>query len=197
MPPGLYQKATLKRKAEIAYKDAFNTGQSHMKIRPQPKDAIQIVTQFNSLQQEAVLFGSMLDRENKLILVVDLGGGTTDIVLFNGSPKPAYKRTFNNGLIRVYQKSDAVNPQKIELKILTNKGINSNQLLGYYNAILNLVVSVIRELPREPDEINIIGGAAKNRMPSIFQSQFKQLANNVYIKDQYVNVIANWKKASE
>lgn len=194
MPPGQYQKNDIRRKAEKAYRSAFNTGQSHMKIRPAQGESIQVVTQFDSLVKEASLYGQDIPRSNQLVLVVDLGGGTTDFVLFNGSSRPIDSRSVNNGLFHVYQKIDMINPQKVELRIMSDKGYWPNQLISYYNSTRLMINAIIRALPKSPDRIDIIGGGA-GLMPSQIQSQFKQLAKSVYIKDQYVNAIANWRKA--
>jgi hypothetical protein len=196
MPPGLYNDLSMKSRAKRAYESAFNTGQSHMKIRPKPGEAYQIVTRFGGLQQEAVPFGLSLPRKNKLVMVVDLGGGTTDIAVFNGSPNPLYARTYNNGLISAYDKANRVNPQHVELRIFTTKNYRPKQLIGYYDTILNLLVRYIRELSPRPGEIHIIGGGAA-LMPKEYRSQFKTLARSVSIKDQYINAIANWKEASK
>jgi hypothetical protein len=196
MPPGLfYNDQKMANKAKNAYKKAFSTGQSHMKIRPAKGEAIQIVTQFAGLQPEAALFGRSTLRKGKLILVIDLGGGTTDVVLFNGTAEPAFVKTYYNGLVRAY-KTNPIDPQKIELKVLTNKKYWPSSLVAYYDAILNFIVQLIVEMQKGPDVIYIIGGGADLMPPSI-QSQFKQLAKDVYIKGQYVNAIANWKEASE
>jgi len=196
MPPGLYQKPAILKLAESAYRSAFNTGQSHQKIRPVSGEAIQIVTKFGGLVREAVLFGQDIPRKNELVLIVDLGGGTTDFALFNGSDKPLDTKTVNNGLLHVYQDVDFVNPQKVELRIMSDRSYFPNQLLAYYNGIKLMISAVIRKLPRTPDKIYLIGGGAA-LMPKPIRASFKQLAREVIIKDQYVNAISNWKEAGK
>jgi hypothetical protein len=196
IPPGQYQKPAIKRQAEKAYSKAFSTGQSHMKIRPAQGEAYQVVTQFDSLVKEASLYGQDIPRKGQLVLVVDLGGGTTDFVLFNGSSVPVDSRSVNNGLFHVYQKIDYINPQRVELRIISDKSYWPNQLISYFNGIRLMIQAITRELPKQPDRIDIIGGGA-NLMSGQLQSNFKQLAKSVYIKNQYVNAIANWKEAGK
>jgi hypothetical protein len=196
MPPGQYQKPGVKKQAEDVYRSVFKSGQSHMKIRPAPGEAHQIVTQFGGLVREATLFGQDIPSGNELVLVVDLGGGTTDFVLFNGSNVPIDSRTVNNGLFHTYQKIDYINPQRVELRIMSNKKYFPNQLLAYYNTIQMMIQAVIRPFPKPPDKIYIIGGGA-NLMPAPIKNSFKKLAKKVVVKDQYINAIANHKEASK
>jgi hypothetical protein len=196
MPPGSYQKPAARKRAEKAYRAAFNTGQSHMKIRPTRGEAIQVVTQFHSLVREAVVWGGDLPRRNELILTVDLGGGTDDIVLFNGSPEPIDSRTYKNGLIHTYHKINSSNPSQVELRIMKDKSYFPNELMSYYNQKKLMIQMVNRALPRPVDRIYIIGGGAA-LMPKVIKNSFSQLAGKVIIKDQYANAQANWKEASK
>lgn len=201
MPPGTYQKQTLQKQAETAYRNAFNTGQSHMKIRPVKGDVTQIVTQFHSLVREAVVWGSNKPRRGELILTIDLGGGTDDVVLFNGSPEPIDSRTFNTGLVRVYHKINPIDPFRVELQILKDKNYLPPALISYFNQKKYLVQMALRDLP-EPmsKKVYLIGGgAAMIARQKTIKSGFTKLMppKKLIIKDQYATAIANLREASK
>lgn len=194
MPPGLYQKQALHSQALRAYRSAFNRGQSHVKIRDS-KQAIQIVTQFLELEQEAVLFGQSIRKPFTTVLILDLGGETNDLAIYNGSNRPVYTKSIHSGLLHTYAKINPENPGRAELNIVKGKKAN-HSLLAHYNAIENIVHLVNNQLRRPVDEIYIIGGGA-SLMPKQVKSSFNVLAPKVHIKDEFVNARANWGKAKE
>jgi hypothetical protein len=196
MPPGLFKDQKIFSKATDAYEKAFNgkSKQSHQKIRG-PKRTVQIVTQFGGLQQEAVAWGADIPRRDEWILVVDLGGGTDDYALYNGSPKPRETKTSNTGLLHVYAQINPVDPGAAELEILRNKkGELPKPLLTYYNEVERRIQLFTRRLPVEVSRIYVIGGGAA-LMPAHIQRIIKQLAPRVVIKDEYANCRANWNTA--
>lgn len=194
MPPGMFEDARLFAKATKAYKVAFNgrSKQSHAKIRD-GKKSIQIVTQFGGLQQEAVAFGSDIPRRGEWVLVVDLGGGTDDYALYNGSAKPRKTKTSNTGLLHVFQQINPTDPDLAELEVLRGGNI-SKPLLTYYNEVERRIQLFIRRLPTQVGKIYIIGGGAA-LMPTSVQKTIKQLAPVVIIGDEYANCRANWRAA--
>lgn len=203
MPPGSYQKPLERKKAEGAYRNAFNTGQSHMKIRPAQNKAIaiQIVTKFHSLVREAVVWGRDIPRRNELILVADLGGGTDDFALFNGSSEPVDVQTRKTGLITIYKRINSVNPNRAELKILRERNYFPEPLLAYFNQKELMIQGILRELPERMNKrLYLIGGGAslidRNK---VVKNTFLQLLppKKVIIKDQYAGCRANWKEASK
>lgn len=197
MPPGLYQDTKIFNKAKGAYRHAFNgtSKQSHQKIRGER--TVQIVTKFGGLQQEAVAWGQNKPQRGEWVLTVDLGGGTDDYALFNGSDKPRETQTSNTGLLHVYQQINPVAPGAAELEILRNKkGSLPPQLLTYYNQAERRIQLFTRRLPVKVSRIYIIGGGAA-LMPASVQKTIKQLAPEVFIKDEYATCRANWLKAGE
>lgn len=196
MPPGLYQDSKIFNKAKSAYRLAFNgkSRQAHQKIRD-GKRTVQIVTQFGGLQQEAVAWGKEKPKHGEWVLTVDLGGGTDDYALFNGSDKPRETKTSNTGLLHVYQQINPVQPSLAELEILRNKkGPLPAQLLTHYNEVERRIQLFTRRLPIEVSRIYVIGGGAA-LMPASAQRTIKQLASEVFIGDEYANARANWRKA--
>lgn len=200
MPPGAYQKPALKKQAEKAYKNAFNTGQSHMQVRD-GKQAYQIVTQFHSLVREAVVWGSDIPRRGELVLTIDLGGGTDDIVLFNGSDEPVDSKTYKTGLIRTYYKINPMNPAQVELRIFRDKTYNPPALLSYFNQKKLLVQLALRDLPEQMSKRAYIigGGAAMIARQKTIKAQFTKLMppKKLIIKNQYANAIANLREVSK
>lgn len=195
MPPGLYQDARIFNKAKKAYELAFNgkSKQSHQKIRAEK--TVQIVTQFGGLQQEAVAWGQNKPSRDEWVLTVDLGGGTDDYALFNGSDKPRKTQTSNTGLLHVYQQINPVDPGAAELEILRNKKRSlPPQLLTHYNEVERRIQLFTRRLPVDVNPIYIIGGGAA-LMPAAAQRTIKQLASDVFIIDEYATCRANWLKA--
>lgn len=193
MPPGLFKDAKVFAKAIGAYKSAFNgkSKQSHPKIRD-GKRTVQIVTRFGSLQQEAVSWGQDVPRRGEWVLTVDLGGGTDDYALFNGSDTPRETKTSNTGLLHVYAQINPVDPGAAELEVLrSKKGPLPTALLTYYNEVERRIQMFIRVLPVEVSRIYVIGGGAA-LMPLSVQKTIKQLATDVFIKDEYANARANW-----
>lgn len=195
MPPGLYQQAKLRLQAEKAYKKAFNRGQSHVKVRPTRGEAIQIVTQFDELVREAVLFGADTPRQNELVLVFDIGGGTRDVALFNGSAMPLKTWSRSNGLIHTFEIINKVNPREAELRAMATKNNPHQAIISFYNEVENDIRRCARVLPRPVSKIYIIGGGAR-LMPANVKSSIKALADKVIIKDEFANSEANWKEAS-
>lgn len=194
MPPALFEDAKAYGKALGAYEDAFNDAHSHLQIRPPGQKTTQIVTHFVGLQQEAVAWGSNVPRHGEWIAVFDLGGGTNDFAIFNGSKKPRRKGSSNSGLIHLYEQINPSSPEHAELHILRNKKVISPELVTYYSDIEQRIQRVIRKLPVPADRIYIIGGGAA-LMPASVQKNIKQLAPFVFIGDEYDNCRANWAAA--
>ena len=200
MPPGAYQKLALRKQAQSAYEAAFNTGQSHIQLRD-GKSSTQIVTQFHSLVREAVAWRGEIPRRGELILTFDFGGGTDDVVLFNGSSEPIDSKTYNTGLIHTYQKISLVNPSRVELRILRDKIYAPPALLTYFNQKKLLVQMALRGLPeRASKKVYLIGGGAEMiaRHKAIKAGFMKLLpSGNLFVKDQYANVMANLEVSNE
>jgi hypothetical protein len=196
MPPGLFQDTKAYTKAIGAYEDAFNKDvHSHLQIRDgNGKRTVQIVTRFSGLQQEAVAWGSNKPRRDEWVLTADIGGGTIDYALFNGSNKPRKAKTENTGLLHVYKQINPVDPGLAELEVLRNKSSRPDELLVYYNEVERDIQMFIRRLPVTVSRIYIIGGGAA-LMPTSVQKIIKQLAPQVTIEDEYANARANWLKA--
>ncbi len=201
MPPGAYQKSTLRKQAEKAYEDTFDTGQSHMKLRPVKGETIQLVTKFHSLVREAVIYGSNILKPGELVYVIDLGGGTDDILLFNGSPEPIDSKTYKSGLVHVCRKINFNNPTQAELRILKDKNYIPFPLVTYFNQKKQLVQESLRSVSSPMSKtVYIIGGGAEmiNRQKGI-KAEFTKLLppKKVIIKGQYQTAIANLKEASK
>jgi hypothetical protein len=196
MPPGLYRQAKLRLQAERAYKTAFNRRQRHIKIRPEPGEAYQIVTHFEKLVREAVLFGTDIPRQNELVLVFDIGGGTRDTALFNGSPVPIGVWSKPSGLIHAFEIMNPINPHEAELKALATKNNPHQAIVSFYNDVENDIRRGIRKLSRPVNKIYVIGGGA-SLMPMSIRSSIKTLAKEVIIKNEFANSEANWKEASK
>jgi hypothetical protein len=195
MPPGLFEDSAAYNMALKAYKDAFNKSpQSHPKIKRPGKPTVQIVTRFNGLVQEAVHWGEDTPRKGEWILVIDLGGGTRDWALFNGSDTPLGKGTSNNGLLDAYAQINPLNPAMAELEILRNKKKQWQELTIYFSDVEMGIQQITRKLPYDIDRLYIIGGGA-SLMPNSVQQSIKTLAPKVIFKDEYTNCRANWLKA--
>ncbi|MCP4083185.1 MAG: hypothetical protein GY743_23430 [Planctomycetaceae bacterium] len=194
MPPGLYQDPAANKAAVAAFRKAFNRGQSHVKIRD-GKSAVQIVTQFGGLQREAVAWGQSIPRKGELVLTVDLGGGTVDYALFNGSTEPLRVKTDQNGLLHAYTSIDPIDPGAAEMKVMRNKkdGL-PHHLLTYYNAVERRIQMISLPLPKPIDRLYIIGGGAALMTPAI-KTTFSRLSPKTIFKDEYANCRANWRKA--
>jgi hypothetical protein len=196
MPPGLYKTAKLRLQAEKAYKAAFNRYQSHVKVRPAKGEAIQIVTRFDKLVREAVLFGSNIPRQGELVLVFDIGGGTRDVALFNGSATPLKTWSKPNGLIHAFEIINPVSPRQAELQAIASRSNPHQAIISFYNDVENDIRRSIRVLPRPVNKIYIIGGGAK-LMPKSVQDSIKALASEVIISNEFATSEANWKEASK
>lgn len=193
MPPGMFEDRKMYNKALTAYKDAFNKNvYSHPKIRD-GKRTVQIVCRFAGLQPEAVAWGQSVPRKNEWILTVDLGGGTDDYALFNGSDKPLKTITSPTGLLHVYQQINRVDPAAAELDILRNKK-RPPALLTYFSEVERRIQLFIRQLPVPISRLYIIGGGAV-LMPQSTRNNIKTLVPKVYFKDEYANCRANYLKA--
>jgi hypothetical protein len=196
MPPGLYKTAKLRLQAEKAYKAAFNRYQSHVKVRPAKGEAIQIVTRFDKLVREAVLFGANAPRQGELVLVFDIGGGTRDVALFNGSATPLKTWSKPNGLIRAFEIINPVDIYEAELMAIASKNDPLPAIVSFYKDVEGDIRRSIRVLRRPVDKIYIIGGGAK-LMSSSTKARIKSLASEVIIKDEFATSEANWKEASK
>lgn len=193
MPPGAFQDRSLNKQAESAYRKAFNRRQSHMKIRD-GKNTVQIVTQFGGLQREAVDSISQTKRSKSLTLIIDIGYGTVDFVLFNGGAEPSWSRSDNIGLAHAYQEVDSSNPQAVELALLRDKKNLPLPVQVHFNNIKNRIVMIRRILNSPIDKIILIGGGAAMMTPQL-KSTFAPLANNLVVLDDKVNARANYEKA--
>lgn len=192
MPPGLFEDAKSYGMAKKAYHDAFNKDvHSHLQIRDGKQPAQQVVTHFVKIQQEAVAWGQDVPRRNEWILVFDLGGGTNDWAIFNGSDKPRGTGTSNTGLVHIFEQINPASPQLGELQVLRNKKVMVHQLMTYYSEIEQRIQRIIRKLPVEVSRIYVIGGGAALMPPSI-QKTIRQLAPTVVIGNEYANCRGNW-----
>lgn len=193
MPPGLFQEPAKNKLAMTAFRKAFNRNQSHVKIRD-GRQTIQIVTQFGGLVREAAAWGQALPRRGEIILVVDLGGGTNDYALFNGSAEPIKVLTDNAGLLHAYGKINSLDPAQVELKILREKGWIPHQLRTYFNEVERRIQLINLRLPQPISRLYLIGGGAA-LMPATVKSDFTSLAQKVVLKNEYANCEANWRAA--
>jgi hypothetical protein len=190
MPPGAFADRQLNKRAERAYKLAFNRGQSHVQIRD-GHESIQIVTQFSGLQRESIGAIASIARPNALILIVDIGFGTVDYALFNGGSEPILSKSDNIGLAHAYEQINPANPALAELMVLRSKKTLPNEIKVHFNGIKNRVVMIRRKLRQPIEKIAIIGGGAP-LMTSPIRATFGQLTNQLVVKDEYENARANW-----
>jgi hypothetical protein len=201
MPPGDFKKPQLNKAVLTAYRKAFNTGQSHPKIRD-GKNAWQIVTKFSGLVPETAVWGSNIPRKGKLVLVVDIGYWTADYVWFNGSAIPAQTLSDNAGLLHAYSAINPNNPGQAELKVLRlwSKGLlpdsDADKIMLAYNKIKGRIQETNSQLSRSPDKIYFIGGGAVLANKLVKQA-LSGLATEITYKNEYANAEANWHKANE
>lgn len=204
MPPGSYQKHPLNKKAHQAYTDTFNGNPRHksalMWVRSPGKKSAQINTNFVALTQECALWGETAPRKaekDEFVLVIDLGGGTTDLAIYNGSKVPIRVFTDKVGLLHTFSRMNPGNPAAAMLETLRHKKSLPKPVISYFDKIESKVqLSVTDRLPVQ--KIYIIGGGAalmKGNKP--VTDSFMTLAPTVIIKDEFANAEANWGKANE
>lgn len=193
MPPGAFADGRLRKLAESTYRKVFNRGQSHLHI-----DGAQVVTQFGGLQREAVGVISSIVRAETTTLIVDIGSGTVDYVLYNGGSEPIWSKSANVGLAHAFARINPSNPNQAELDTLREKKALHPRIKIHFSDIEQRVVMIRRgmETTQPVEKIVIIGGGAALMSPPI-QSEFKKLAPSVTIKRdaEYQNAIQNWKAA--
>jgi hypothetical protein len=193
MPPGAFADGKSRKLAEAAYRKAFNRGKSHLQI-----DGAQVVTQFGGLQREAVgVIGSIV-RAKTTTLIVDIGSGTVDYVLYNGGLSPIWAKSANVGLAHAYADINPANPNQAELDAFRNKKVLHPRIKLHFSDIEQRIVMIRRGMETtEPVEkiVFIGGGAASMTLP--IQLEFKKLAPSVVIKKaaEYQNAIENWRAA--
>ncbi len=194
MPPGMYQKPAMNKIAMAAFRNAFNRGQSHAKIRD-TRETVQVVTQFGGLVPEAVEGGKSVPCQGEMVLTVDLGAGTNDYVIFNGSPEPLKTLTQKAGLLHAFTAMGGdTDPAMAELKVLRNKkGTLPPEIRVYYNEVERRI-QLLTDTVGPIDRLYIIGGGAALMPPGI-QSNFDLLADKVIFKNEYANAKANWRSA--
>lgn len=194
MPPGVYQDRLLHKQAELAYKKAFNRGQSHMKILD-GKHVAQIITHFGGMERESVGAYSKSIGQGLFTLVIDLGSGTNDYSLFNGSDKPIYTATDNSGFLHTYAEMNPTRPSLAELIVLRDKKNPPQEINLHFNAIKKKIVMLKRTLKAPIGKIIVIGGGATlmKQSPTI-KAEFSQLAP-LSIRDEYENARSNWRAA--
>jgi hypothetical protein len=192
MPPAMFEDGPTFARAERAYTDAFNkSAQSHPKIKRPGMPTVQIVTRFAGLVQEAVAWGQDTPRDGEWSLVIDLGGGTRDWAIFNGSKAAKYKGSKNNGLMDAYEQIDGLNPALAELEILRNKKGHWPELVTWYSDVELGIQRLIRAFRHPINRLYIIGGGAP-LMPENVKASIKSLAPKVVFKDEYATCRANW-----
>lgn len=193
MPPGVYQDRLLYKQAESAYQKVFNRGQSHMKIRD-GKHSSQIVTHFGGIERESVGSYSAAGF-GKYTLVIDLGSGTNDFSLFNGSPKPIYTATDNTGFLHTYAEINRARPSQAELSLMRNNTQFPQEINIHFNEVKRKVVMLKRGLQIPIGKIIVIGGGAAlmKKSPPI-KAEFAKLAPLV-LRDEYENSRSNWRAA--
>ncbi len=195
MPPGVYADRGKKALALKAYQVAFNRRQSHLQIRD-GKTAKQVVTQFGGLQREAVSTVGKKTKD-KTVLVVDIGGGTIEYVMYNGGAEPIFAKTDNSGMLHAFEQVNPLNPGLAELEYLSNKSKGLPEPVKiHFNTIKNRILMIKRRIPLDVDKIEFIGGGAEMMTPPI-KATFKKLAPSVVIKRgaEYENARANWRAA--
>lgn len=192
MPPALFEDAPTFARAKRAYTDAFNkSAQSHPKIQRPGMPTVQIVARFDHLIQEAVAWGEDTPRDGEWVLVIDLGGGTRDWAIFNGSKTAKRKGSKNNGLMDAYEQIDGLNPALAELEVLRNKKEYWPELVTWYSDVELGIQRMLRAFRYPINRLYIIGGGA-SLMPENVKSSIKSLAPQVVFKDEYANCRANW-----
>lgn len=195
MPPGAFANRKLNKQAEVAYSKAFNRGQSHLQVRD-GKTSVQVVTKFGGLQREAVASVGSIIRPRSTTLIVDIGFGTEDYILFNGGSEPIMAKSTNVGLAHAFVEIDPANPSKAELSVLRNKKSLPPAILTHFSEIKKRIVMIRRGMAQSQpvEKIVIIGGGAMLMSPPIKQA-FSKLAEKVVIKSEYENCIENWRVA--
>lgn len=195
MPPALFEDAPTFTRANRSYSDAFNkSAQSHPKIQRPGMPTVQIVARFDHLAQEAVAFCEDTPRDGEWVLVIDLGGGTRDWAIFNGSKTAKRKGSKNNGLMDAYEQIDELNPALAELEVLRNKKQHWPELVTWYSDVELGIQRMIRAFRYPINRLYIIGGGA-SLMPESVKSSIKELAPKVIFKDEYATCRANWLEA--
>lgn len=192
MPPAMFEDGPTFARAERAYGDAFNkSAQSHPKIKRPGLPTVQIVTRFDHLVQEAVAWGEDTPRDGEWVLVIDLGGGTRDWAIFNGSKTATLKGSKNNGLMDAYEQIDSLNPALVELEVLRDKKKQWPELVTWYSDVEFGIQRLIRTFRYPINCLYIIGGGA-SLMPENVKSTIKTLASKVVFKNEYSTCRANW-----
>ena len=192
MPPVMFEDTAVHNRAKKAYKEAFNKNpQSHHNIRRPDMPTVQIVAKFDRLQQEAVAWGTKIPRDGEWVLVIDLGGGTRDFALFNGSTTPKRKGSSKNGLIDAFEGIDSLNRAYAELEVMRDKKRRWAPLMAWYSDVEMGIGRLIEKCPHPISRLFIIGGGAA-LMPEGVKSSMRTLAPEVTFKDEYTNARANW-----
>ncbi len=196
MPPGLFSDRGKNKQAKNAYQITFNRRQSHLKIRD-GKTTTQIITQFGGLQRETVGSINFATQTGKTVLLIDIGYGTVDYVLYNGNGKLMFSKSENMGILHAFQEINPTHPEIAELNYLRNKKDLPEEILVHFGSIKNRIAIIRRGLQsrnKEIDRLEIIGGGGTMMTPEL-KKNFGKLAKTIIVKGADVNVRANWKAA--
>lgn len=190
MPPGLYQDAEARAKAERAYKLAFNDNRKPWWVRSSLTDTFRISTQFGGLKAEATSYVEANRLKPGLTLITDIGYGTIDFVLVkNGDGEPVLVKSFNNGLVHGFQQINEINHNQAELALLRKKG-DEGKLAPHFNDAKEKLGLILRHIGNANVSVVVIGGGVKLMSKSIKDS-FRLLTSSIVFKDEYVNAVSN------
>ncbi|MHA2219747.1 MAG: ParM/StbA family protein, partial [Candidatus Hodarchaeales archaeon] len=141
MPPELYESRAARNKAEKAYKFIFNQNKADY-INIPNKSAIPFYTSFGGLKPETLSWAIVNKLKPGYTLLVDLGYGTSDLVLLKkGHNGPVRTNSINNGLLHTHDESNPISPWLAELSAM-----RGNHPSNYANQTKIKIRKVARQL---------------------------------------------------
>jgi len=118
MPPELYQDRMARSRAEKVYRFIFNQNKPDY-IKQPNKPGMTYFTAFGGLKPETLVWRGVNKPRNGFTLLVDLGYGTSDLVLLHsGQEMPIATTTLNNGLLHSHHETNPVRPWEAELSVM-------------------------------------------------------------------------------
>lgn len=154
MPPELYQDRQARSKAEKVYQFAFNEKKPQY-IKVPSKPAIAFFTAFGGIKPETLAWRAVNKMKNGYTLLVDLGFGTSDLVLLHSNKEmPINTKSLNNGLLHSHNETNPISPWLAELD--TMRGIIP---ANYANITKSKIRQVARQIPLA--QLVIFGGGIR------------------------------------
>jgi hypothetical protein len=141
MPPELHENKVARNKVEKVYKFIFNQNKPDY-INSPDKPAIPFYTAFRGLKPETLSWEIANRLENGYTLLVDLGYGTSDLILLKkGHNGPVRTNSINNGLLHTHDESNPISPWLAELSAM-----RGNHPSNYANQTKIKIRKVARQL---------------------------------------------------